>query len=416
MAIGSIGGNFTLFQSYLSSGLSLNKYVSKLLEQNRTPFSTGSSYFTRSSSSYFDDSASMQFKDVSKNAVDLLSQLGRMASLTQYTSGVGKEASSSNKDILSASVAKYAAVSGNTITDVNVAQLASGQQNRSAALNASDNSLGAQFSIGITDSAGKTSVFTVGLTEQDNNKIAMQAMADEINAANIGIKATLDEDIEKGTVSLLLAGEKTGEASGKFTVTDESAANLGNVVNAAQNANYFVNGIEFSSQSNEVRIMEGVTANLNKTGSTQISYATNFSPGIDAVQNFLDTFNNLLNAASGTTVRKQLTDAMANNIRGLGYSGIGVDSNGMLTISDPDKLNESISNGSFARNFQGKNSFGDRLYEAASSAQNTVYRSMLQESFKGLMDNIMNNSGGAAYGDWQSGSAFNPGLIFSIWV
>jgi len=412
MAIGSIGSDLTLLQSYLSSGLSLNKYVSSLVEQNKIPFSTGSSSFT--SSSYFEESASKQLRSVSSSAIDLLSQIGKMASLTQYTSGVSKKAAYSNEGILSASVAQYASVSNSTTTNVNVTQLATGQQNKSAVLEANENSFGSQFSVDITDSAGKTSSFTVDLTAEDNNKTAMQAMANEINASGAGIKATLAEDKENGTVSLLLSGLKTGETSGQFTVTDASLANLGNVDRTAQNANYSVNGVEFSSQSNEVRIMEGVTATLNKIGSTQISYGTDYSPGIGAVQNFLDAFNNLLNAASGTSVKSQLTDVMANSSRGLGYSGIGVDSSGNLSINDPDKLNESIANGSFARNFQGKYSFGDKLYEVASNAQNTVYKSMLQESFKGLMNNLMNYSSGSDNGN--SGSAFYPGLIFSIWA
>ena len=412
MAVGSIGSDFTLLQSYLSSGLSLNKYVSNMVEQNKTPFLTGSSYFT--SSSYFEDSSSKQLRAVSSSSVDLLSQIGKMASLTQYTSGVSKKASYSNDGVLSASVAQYASVSNFTTTNVNVTQLASGQQNKSAVLDANDNSFGGQFSIGITDSGGKTSLFTVDVAAGDNNKTAMQAMSNEINASGIGIKATLTEDKENGTISLLLSSSKTGETSGKFTVTDGSAANLGNVDRVAQNSNYSVNGVEFSSQSNEVRIMEGVTATLNKTGSTKISYGTDYSSGIGAVQNFLDAFNNLLNAATGTSVKKQLTDVMANSSRGLGYSGIGVDSSGNLSINDPDKLNESIANGSFARNFQGKYSFGDKLYDVASNAQNTVYKSMLQESFKGLMDNLMNYSSGSTNGD--SGSYFNTGLIFSIWA
>ena len=413
MAIGSIGGDFSLLQSYLSSCLSLNKYVPGLMEQNKTPFSSGSSYFN--SSSYFGDSASQKLKAVSSNAVELQSQIGRMASLTQYTSGDGKEASYSNEGILSASVAKYASVSSFTNTKVNVTQLASGQQNKSADLDANENSFGDQFSIGITDSTGKTSTFTVDLGEQDNNKTAMQTMADEINASNIGIRATLTENGENGTVNLQLSSAKTGETNGKFTVTGENIANLDNVVNAAQNANYSVNGKEFSSQSNEVRIMEGVTATLNKTGSTEISYVTDSSPAVGAVQKFLDTFNNLLDAASGTQVKNQLTNEMANSIRGLGYSGIGVDSSGKLSINDTDKLNESISNGSFARNFQGQNSFGDRLYDVASNAQNTVYRSMLQESFKDLMNNFMNSSSQSTYGG-NAGTAFFPGMIFSMWA
>jgi len=410
MAVGSIGGDFTLLQSYLSSGLSLNKYVSSLMEQKKTGNSAGSS------GSYFNKSLFEQLGTINSNAIDIQSQIGKMASLTQYSSSVGKAASYSNEGVLSADVEKNATVSRYTTTNVNVTQLASGQQNRSAVLDADENSFGEQFSIGITDSAGKTTVFSVNLTEHDDNRSAMQAMANKINASSTGIKATLFEDKETGKISMQLSGGKTGEEDGKFTVTDESAANLGNIVEASQNAKYSVDGKEFSSQTSEVKIMDGVTATLKKTGSTQITFTSNFSPAIGEVQKFLDSFNSLMNAASDSPLRKQLTDVVVNNIRGLGYSGIDVDSGGDLIISDPDKLTESISNGSFARNFQGIQSFGHKLYDVTMNAHDTVYNSALKESFNNLMNDLINNSSQSAYGDWQTGASFFPGLIFSIWA
>lgn len=408
MAFGSIGGDFTLLQSYLSSGLSMNKYVSNLMEQKKTNSSYGSSYF--------DGSLSQKLGAVNSNAIELQSMIGRMASLTQYTSGIGKMASYSNEGVLSASVAMYAQVSNYTKTDVDVSQLASGQQNRSSNLYANENSFGEEFSISITDSEGKTRSFSVSLTEDDNNRTALKAMANEINASNTGVRATLVEDKENGTVNIQLTSQKTGDANGKFTVVDESAANLDNVYSVAQNAEYSVNGIAFSSQSNEVRIMDGVMATLNKTGATQLTYSTDSSQATGEVQKFLDTFNNLLDASSDSPLKQQLTTVMVNNIRGLGYSGIGVDTEGKFTIDDPDKLSESISNGSFARNFQGIQSFGHRLYDVTMNAYNTVYDAARQESVNDLISSIMKNFTQSPYGNWQGGASFNPGLIFSIWA
>ena len=409
MAIGSVGGDFTLLQSYLSSGLSLNKYVSSLMDSKKTGASTRPSYIN--------ESLFQKLGAIDSNSINLQSQIGKMASLTQYSSGSVKSASYSNDSVLSASVAKNAPVFGYTKSDVTVTQLASGQQNRSAALDANDNSFGSQFSISITDSAGKTSQFSVDLTGQDNNKTAMQAMADEINAADIGIKATLAEDKESGTVSMRLSGEKTGQTNGMFTVADGSAANLGSVDTAAQDAIYLVNGVAFSSQSNnDVKITDGVTATLKTTGSTQIEYVSDFSPAFGEVQKFLDTFNNLLDAASDSPLKKQLTDVMVNSVRGLGYSGIGVDSSGKLSITDTGKLNESISNGSFARNFQGIGSFGQKLYDVTLNAHSTVYNSALKDSFNDLMSSLMDNFVQSVYGDQQTNTSFFPGLIFSIWA
>ena len=427
MIVGSIGGNFTLLESYLSSGLSLNRYVSGLMEKNKTDFSIGSSHFNQSlGSSYFDESRFQQLEAVGRNAIDLQSQINRMATLTQYSSNVGRAASYSNEDVLSASVERNAAVSSHTTTNVNVAQLASGQQNRSADLAANENSFGNRFSISITDNTGRTNQFSVNLAEEDDNRAAMQAMASEINASNAGIRATLVEDEENGTVGLLLSGASTGEVDGRFTVTDESAANLGNVSEASRNAEYSVNGMAFSSQSNEVAIQNGVTATLNKTGSTQITYGADFSPAIGAVQQFLDTFNNLLKAASGSPLERQLAEMANSSGRGLDYSGIGVDSSGRLNINNSDRLSEAISNDSFARNFQGMNSFGHRLNDIALTAHSTVYSSMIQESFNDMMsslmvnaspmNSLMSNNSQSTYGSWQTGASFYPGMIFSVWA
>jgi hypothetical protein len=106
---------------------------------------------------------------------------------------------------------------------------------------------------------------------------------------------------------------------------------------------------------------------------------------------------------------------MLNSVRGLGYSGIGIDSGGKLSITDTGKLNESISNGSFARNFQGIGSFGQKLYDVTLNAHSTVYNSALKESFNDLLSGLMDNFVQSVYGDQQNGTSFCPGLIFSIW-
>jgi hypothetical protein len=406
MTIGLIGGDFTLMQSYLSSGLSLNKFVSSLTAQNRPNFSTGLSYFN--------DSLFQQLGSVSSSAAELQSQLGRMASLTEFSSSMGRAASYTNDGVLSASVARNAPVFNFTTTNVDVTQLASGQQNRSAELDVDENSFGSQFSIGITDGGGRTNRFSVELNEQDNNLTAMQAMASRINTSGIGVRATLTSNAENGTVSMLLTSDRTGERNGAFTVTDDSAANLGNVINSSQDARYSVNGNELSSQSNDVRIMDGVTAILNRTGSTQITYTADFSRAVDDVQNFLDAFNNMRDAASGTPLDRQLTGAVNRNVWSLGSSGIGFDSNGNLSINDVNMLTEAISNGGFARNFQGISNFGSNLYDVTLTAHSTVYGAALQDSFSELMSSLSRST---TYGNWQNSASFmlSPGLIFSTW-
>jgi flagellar capping protein FliD len=160
--------------------------------------------------------------------------------------------------------------------------------------------------------------------------------------------------------------------------------------------------------------MDGVTAILNRTGSTQITYTADFSRAVDDVQNFLDAFNNMRDAASGTPLDRQLTGAVNRNVWSLGSSGIGFDSNGNLSINDVNMLTEAISNGGFARNFQGISNFGSNLYDVTLTAHSTVYGAALQDSFSELMSSLSRST---TYGNWQNSASFmlSPGLIFSTW-
>jgi len=402
MAIGSIGSYTAPLQGYFNSnGTLLNKYMTSLHEQKKA-----------ASQNYFNQSLFQGLGKVSSASSDLRAQVAGMSSINQYSSSVGKAASYSDKDVLSADVSKNAVVSGFTKTDVTVSQLASAQENKSDALKAGENSFGDSFSLKITDSSGKTSSFSVNLTSGDNNKAAMQSMAEVINKANAGVKATVTEDKESGTVRLELEGTKTGATDGKFTVTDTSPANMSVVSKASQNAQYSVNGVNFESQSNDkVKIMDGVTANLKKTGSTQITYQADASAAVASVQKFVDSFNNLRSAASGfSPLMKQLDDVARNYSRAMGFSGIGMDKDGKLSIVDSSKLSSAVSDGSFSKNFQGVGSLGSKLTNIASNSYRTAYSAAVEVNFKELM----NSSKPDSSNNWQFDLSLTSGLLFNM--
>ena len=410
MAIGAIGNSLMPVQGYFNSSGDLLKYMTSLSEQKKAA-SNSSSYFNQS-----------MFNDLGKVSIfsnNLRSQISSMASLNQYSSSVGKSAASSDKDVLSATVAKNATVSSVTKTDVNVNQLASVQKNTGAALNASDNAFGSTFDFSITDNKGKTTTFSVGLSAADNNKSALQSMADKVNASNIGIKASLVEDKDNGTVSMQLSGTKTGGTDGVFTVNDTSAAGLTNISEASKNAEYSVNGVNRSSQTNDVKLIEGVTATLNKTGSTQITYTPDISSAVDSVKNFVSTFNSLKEAASGSqSLNAQMMNVASNYSKALGYSGLGMDSKGNLSITDESKLSQSISDGSFSKNFQGVSSFGNKLNDVARNAYKTAYNSAMQDNFKKLMDDMQKQStpSNNIFSNMLNNLSSNAGLIFNMWA
>jgi len=409
MAIESLNSYYSTQNSYWNSIGALFGYTSSLtlddLKKTATTPTSGTSTFNQS---LFDNLGNIKAKSTA-----LQSQISSMSSLTQYSSAVGQAASYSNSGVLTASVASNAAVSKYSKTDVTVDQLASAQQNKSANLAVNENSFGGNYTVSITNSAGKTGVFSVNLTEADNNKTAMTAMADKINQSDIGVKATLVTNDENGTVSLRLDGTKTGETDGRFIVNDNTSANLGKVVSEASNALYSVNGQNYSSQTNNVKLTDGVTATLAKTGSTQITYSADTGSAVDKVKSFIKAFNDLSDsAANSPALKTQLLKLAGNYSRALGFSGIGVDSSGKLVINDEEKLKQSITNGSFAKNFQGAGSFGDKLSDITRNSYRAAYTSAVQNYFLSVFD-PSNKSASSSSTDTLLAPT---GLIFNGWA
>jgi len=330
--------------------------------------------------SLFDNLSSIR-----ESAARLRGAVSSMASLSRFSSNISRAAESSDEKVLSASVAKGAAVSEYTRTDVVVGRLASGQSNTSAELKADESSFGESFSLRIADSKGQARSFSVKLSQSDDNKSAMQAMANSINNAGAGVRATVVEDKENSTVSLRLDATGTGENNGRFTVSDESPAGLGRVDKEAANAAYSINGREFTSQSNDVSIMDGVSARLAGTGSTSVSYSRDFDDAVSSVKSFLDEYNRLKELSGNSPELKSRFEALEMSFRrDLAYAGIGRDTQGNLAVTDEDRLKESIQSGSFARNFQGFGSLGGRIDEVASGAYSTAYESAVKDNISAL--------------------------------
>lgn len=413
MAIGSINANtYSLMQSYLNTGGTLTNYINGLGKNNSLFQIQQDSKDSLYNAPLYNSLGSI------KSTADLLrSMTASMASISQLSSSVGKTASYSDKDILKASVANNAPVSTYTKTSVTVDKLAETQQNKSAVLSATDNSFGSQFTMSVTNNKGQTSAFNVNLSGTDNNKTAMQSMADKINSSDIGVKATVSYDEGAGTVSLVLEGKKTGTDDGKFTVTDGSAANLSVVDRSSSNAEYSVNGKALTSQSNDnAKITDGVTATLNKTGTTQITYAPDSSGAVSKVQSFVDTFNSLKDkAASSGELNAQMLVLTSTFAKALDFSGIGVNSKGKLEIKNEETLKNSISSGSFAKNFQGVGSFGDKLNKLTTSAYKTAYSSAVKDQFQSFMK-AQQNSSNSLFSNLLNDMYSGSGLLFNGWA
>ncbi|MCL2014445.1 MAG: flagellar filament capping protein FliD [Oscillospiraceae bacterium] len=412
----SIGNIFQTPSVYKSSPLNTVSGMAKSIWESSGWNNPSVNNFGTSSLASFNKTMFDTLGGIRTEASSFNKSLSSMSSMSQFSPNIGKAATSSDKDVLSASVASKASVSNFTKTNVEVSQLAKTQQNTGAALNAADNSFtGDKFSISIADSAGKSVSFSVDISETSNNKSIMNSMAEKINSAGAGYKATVVEDKEAGTVSLKLDGGKTGGKDGKFTVTDSSAANLSNIAQEAASAQYTVNGKGFTSETNTgVNLIDGVTADLKKVGNTSISYSPDSKKATDSVQSFLDDYNKLKDASSGSKILSgQFSQIERNFNRAFESMGIGKDSDGKLVIKNESKLAESVLNGSFSRNFQGVGSFGSKVRDVANKAYVTAYSEAMTQNFNKMMGTNTSTN------DWSSmllnASAYS-GLLFNAFI
>ncbi|WP_076591591.1 flagellar filament capping protein FliD [Herminiimonas arsenitoxidans] len=144
---------------------------------------------------------------------------------------------------------------------------------------------------------------TVTLKDGDNS---LQGIRDAVNAANIGITATLVSDGSSTPDHLIFTSNKTGEASSMKIEVDGDPA-LQNLLaydpagtqtlkqtSAAQNAQLTVNGFLVNSATNEVKeAIQGVTLNVAKIGSSSMTIAKDTAAVESSVSNFVKTYNDL---------------------------------------------------------------------------------------------------------------------------
>lgn len=148
---------------------------------------------------------------------------------------------------------------------------------------------------------------TVGTVKINSTNNTLQGIRDAINAANVGVSASIVGDGSAAPYRLVLNSSKTGENSSlKITSSGEDAAitsllsyNPAGVqnfteVSTAQNASLTVNGISIASASNTVTgAIQGVSLNLSKVGTTSISVSANTSAVQTSITSFVKAYNDL---------------------------------------------------------------------------------------------------------------------------
>jgi flagellar hook-associated protein 2 len=248
----------------------------------------------------------------------------------------------------------------------------------------------------------------------DSSNNTLSGIRDAINAANVGVTASIINDGSTSPYRLVLTSNTTGVANSvKISVSGDAAlssllsedpAGTQNLsqTSAAQNANFTVNGIAISKASNNVGdVVPGVTLNLAGTSTTPVtlSVAPNTSAVGTAINGFVTAFNAAVTAIQNQTsydpttktagtlqgdvslsiiqsqMAAMLTTTMGSNPNGfsnLTQIGIGFQKDGTLAV-DTTKLNAALSSNyqSVANLFVAAGSATDSLVNYTSASSST---------------------------------------------
>lgn len=264
---------------------------------------------------------------------------------------------------------------------------------------------------GATFTPSGSSAKTVTIDSSNNS---LQGMAAAINAANIGVSASIVNDGSSTPYRLVLTGPSGASNSMQVSVTgdatlsgllSENPAGTQNLsqTTAAQNAQLTVNGIAVTQSSNTIsNAIQGLTFTLNGVTSTPatVSVSSNTSGIASAVNTFVSAYNALntavlgvssYNSSTGTAgtlmgdpmvnaIETQLHSALNNAITNttstyssLDAIGVTFQQDGSLAV-DSTKLNAAISTSpsDVASLFTSVGKATDSLVNYSSSGTNTL--------------------------------------------
>jgi flagellar hook-associated protein 2 len=337
-------------------------------------------------------------------------------------------ATSSNSAVLSATASSIAKTANYSLTVSQLAQaqnlVASGQASATTAIGSGASTTltfdfgsisGGTLSNGTYSGASFTSngSATRSITIDGSNN-TLSGIRDAINAANIGMTASIINDGSATPYRLVLTSNTTGLANSvKISVTGDAALasllaqdpagsqNLSET-SAARNANFTVNGIAISKTSNTVGdVVPGVTLNLAGTSATPVTLSTtpNTSSVSKAINDFVTAYNGAITAIQSQTgydpttkiagtlqgdvslsiiqsqMASMLTTTMGSTSGGfsnLTQIGIGFQKDGTLAL-DTTKLNSALNSNyqSVANLFIAAGSTTDSLVSYTSTYSNT---------------------------------------------
>ena len=182
--------------------------------------------------------------------------------------------------------------------EITVNQLAVAQENTGLELTSADASVvnvGVNtFNININ---GQDHELSIEVLAGDTNDVVLQKIATAMNDADIGVTANVTDGDPEGTQTLTITANNTGTESA-YVLTDISGnavetTGLNNVATAAQDANYSVDGADYTSHENTISLDDGmVTVNMKGVGDAVLT----IGPDEGEVKNAINAFVSELNS------------------------------------------------------------------------------------------------------------------------
>lgn len=378
----------------IGSNLDINSIISQLMQLEQRPLTV---LATRE--------ASYQAKLTAYGSIKsaLSTFQGSMSGLTSSSTFQSLKASSSDKDVATASASSTAATGNYSLVVSQVAQgqslVATGQSSTTASIgtgaattltfdfgtiaggtftayNASAGTGGTYSGSTFTSNGDGAKTVTIDST---NNSLA--GIRDAINKAGVGVTASIVNDGGTSPYRLVLTSDHSGEkystkisVSGDATISSLLAHNPAGTQGlketiTAQNTKLTVNGVQVSQASSTLTdVIDGVTLNLLEAGSSKISVTRDTSGVTASVNSFVKAYNELnttlknLTAYDATTktaavlqgdgtarsIQTQLRSLMSTALTGSGsyksLSAIGISfqKDGSLSV-DSSKLQNAVS-------------------------------------------------------------------------
>lgn len=388
----------------VGSNLDVNGIVSKLMQVESQPLTQldkkEASYQAQLSAYGSLSGALGSFQ----SAVSGLSNLSKFQSFT---------ATPGDSTVLTASASSSASAGSYAVNVTALAQaqtlVANGQSSNTTGLGNGATTLSFQFG-----TAGTSASFGVAQTVTIGANSSLQNIADAVNAANLGVSATIVNDGSATPFRLVFSAKNTGAANSMSVTTADPTlqgflsydqVSVGGVKNmtqtaAAQNAGLTVNGVAVSSTSNTVTgAITGVTLNLAKIGTTTLTVARDTATLQSAIEGLVKAYNDanktitnlssyneatkqggpLLGDSATRAIQSQIRRTLSSAIPGLNGNltnlsqvGISFQKDGTLAL-DSAKLQNAISNnfGDLAGLFAAAGKTSDSLVSYLGSSSST---------------------------------------------